>query len=352
MGKENISSILTIGPSLVDFHFNLTGKNERYNEVTKYLDIGPGEWKLIPEEEELQHILRLLLGQNLPTELDDILALQNKYQFELATGSTNLGVLSALDKDQRLNSTFMSTIGTDGKSIDPLSSFFTNSLESYGIKHRKLVVPGKNPTGIVLSMNNQIDRILLTYPGISYDLDLPPNEVKNFDLLHIDAYELRDGKIAQTIDNIINNTDIKVAVGLGNYKIIEGKLKTKILNYIDQGKVNILLGNEQEIIELLGFEKSSLSLEEISQLDLKNKVPHIMITLGERGIAAFSNGNFAYSKAQEVSNIKNTSGAGDTAAGVFISGILKNQELPEILKKSTYCAARVLEMYSNKLPPV
>jgi sugar/nucleoside kinase (ribokinase family) len=75
-----------------------------------------------------------------------------------------------------------------------------------------------------------------------------------------------------------------------------------------------------------------------------------MITLGKRGISAFSNGQFAYSKAQEVRNIKNTSGAGDTAAGVFISGILNNQGLPEILKSATYYASRVLETYGNKLP--
>jgi sugar/nucleoside kinase (ribokinase family) len=348
MSKE--SSVLTIGPSLVDFEFNLTEKKQQYDNITKYLNVSPGEWKLIPQEEELKDIIEILIGQKLPTELDKILALQKDNCFELTAGSTNLGVLAALNKKQRVNSTFVSTIGTDGKSIDPLSSFFSNSLKKYGINHQKSVICGRNPTGIVLSMNNQTDKILLTHPGVSYNLDLPSIKSTDFEVLHVEAYELREGKIAETIDNLINEAGIKVSIGLGNYKIIDVKLKSKILNYIEQGKVDILLANEQEIIKLLGLEKESISVDEISQLYLRYKIPHIMITLGERGITAFNNTKFAYSKAQEVDNIKNTSGAGDTAAGVFISGIIDNQELPQILKDATYYAARVLEVYGNKLP--
>jgi len=348
MNKE--TSVLTIGPSLVDFEFNLTGKSERYDAVTKYLEVNPGEWKLIPQEEQLEEIIELLLGQKLPTGLDDILALQKQHNFEITAGSSNLGVLAALDQKDRTNSTFMSAVGKNNISIDPFSSFFSRSLDNYGIKHLKSEIHGKNPIGIVLSMVDKPDKILLTHPGVGYEVESSLCKPKDFNLLHVEAYELRDGKIADTIDYLIKNTDSKVSIGLGNSKIINGKLKTKILSYIEQGKVDILMANEYEITELLDLKKELLSVEEISQLNIKYKIPHIMITLGERGISAFSNGKFAYSKAQEAINIKNTSGAGDTAAGVFISGILNNHELPDILKNATYYASRVLEIYGNKLP--
>ncbi len=68
-------------------------------------------------------------------------------------------------------------------------------------------------------------------------------------------------------------------------------------------------------------------------------------------MAAHWAGSFASAVGDQVraTQIVNTSGAGDTAAGVFFAGLLAGDAADDVLRRATDLAARVLQVRSSRL---
>ncbi len=347
MSKE----LITLGPALVDVVADLTRRPQDYYAILDGLHAGPGDWVPIADEYQLNQILGIL-GQQLAFSLSqDFFALAQTPQISIEAGSTGLGMVSAFTPNQRRQTSVVTSIGSpDGQQPDQISTFFSSAVKDLGARHDTVPVRGINPIGLVLATADSTDKVLANFAGVAHELPWLPESVQSPRVLHIDAYELREGTLAQRANELIRSGTAPIALGLGNPQIIHGKLKAKIQEYVNDGLITYLMGNSEEYRLAFDLGPTDLEPAKLPQLGLQTKVPHILITLGAEGMAAFDRGQFAHVESKKPARIVNTSGAGDTAAGVFLSGILKNKPLEQILREATFYAAQVLGVPGNRLP--
>ena len=101
--------------------------------------------------------------------------------------------------------------------------------------------------------------------------------------------------------------------------------------------VDYFLVNEIEGKEISGAETEE---PEIVMEGLKKKFPNaaVVLTLGDKGSWYFDRGKCIR---QEIYKVKavDTTAAGDTFCGYFLSGITKNMEMHEILKTASAASA-------------
>jgi len=349
--RKIIPDLVSIGPALVDISIDIPELKD-YLRIIEFLQTKPGGWVYIHETRQLEEVLAIALNTTVLNLFRDFDQLLKKPSVDVIAGSTGLGFLSAFPKLQRRRSAIVSTVGSpDGKNPDPISQIFTRDLHSLNIRHYSYPVRGNSAVGLVLSTKTIPEKVLAMMPGVAYELVNFPSEIPKGTVIHLDAYELRKGKISETLDQLITSRRYKIALGLGNSSILEGDLKRMIIDYVFKGKIEYLMGNSSEFSKLFSEKESELFPNEqaLSALGVQNVVPHVLITFGENGMCSWVNNRFYYNEACPTSKIVNTSGAGDTAAGVFISGLLVKEAPQQILRTAALFSAEVLQLKGSKL---
>ncbi len=123
-----------------------------------------------------------------------------------------------------------------------------------------------------------------------------------------------------------------------NMKIVfnPSPFNSKIKGY-DLGKINYFMINEIEA-ELLADLDSSKINEIIDILKAKYSESAFVLTMGDEGAYYFDREKLIYQEAYKVNTI-DTTGAGDTFCGFFVSGLLKGYDINLNLKMSSAAAA-------------
>ncbi|MFM9935704.1 MAG: adenosine kinase [Novosphingobium sp.] len=112
---------------------------------------------------------------------------------------------------------------------------------------------------------------------------------------------------------------------------------------IEQGQIDILFANENELAALTGIEDFH---EGIAQL--APKVPTLVVTRSENGAHAVSNGVHVQVPAAPVAKVVDTTGAGDLFAAGFLFGHVRGHSLAECLRLGAICAAEVISHYGAR----
>ena len=252
-------------------------------KIQNALKLKAGEWKALRNICELDNLFFLLTDHRF-----NKLSVYNLHKlgfFKLTSGSTNLGLLDALSETHRKRSTmlFCEGVGRDGQK-DPLSQMFRRHVENLKVAPFGVPVRGRNPVGFVITTKGYPDRILATYRGVAHDLPYLPHDI-DAKFVHIDAFEMQSGKLSKLIDELIRSRRHNVVLGLGNHKILHGRLQAKITEYLRAGLIHILLGNELEFRVLTGHDRFD-AVADIEEIKYAEKVPNLLITLGGRGMFA------------------------------------------------------------------
>ena len=335
MNCDTVYKCISIGPSLVDMIFCLDPQT--YNNVLKSLKAEPGDWISIEEINTLKQLFQLLTNRKFPETNQELVDLNNKGIIKLSAGSTNLGVLSAFPKSIRNEVAVISSIGYINGVCDPISIFFSHSVESLLLNHISYPIEGNNPLGIVLTSSNNPEKILISYSGIANELDAIVDVIS--EILYVECYELQKGKLSVLLDKLIKSGKYKVALGLGNVKILNDDLLCKIKQYISNGNIYCLTGNDIEFKKIV----SITDFSKIRECSFFDKVKYILVTYGENGLTGVFDKKVIFRAAVKPEKIVSTSGAGDISAGVFISGIIMNDDENKILDDAVYLAAGMLE---------
>ena len=108
----------------------------------------------------------------------------------------------------------------------------------------------------------------------------------------------------------------------------------KIINDVDLNKVDILLVNEEEGKQISGYDSPTEILK-----GLHEKYPYMLVvlTMGEKGVSCIYKDGNIYSEVGEVVDAIDTTGAGDTFTGYFISHL--NTGITKALKVANRAAA-------------
>ncbi|MVZ98773.1 adenosine kinase [Sphingorhabdus sp. IMCC26285] len=134
----------------------------------------------------------------------------------------------------------------------------------------------------------------------------------------------------------------KVALTLSDAFVIS-RHGPDFLAEMEAGRIDILFANEVEICALHGSDDFEASVAAIAA-----KVPLLVCTRGEHGAIAVENGVRTAVSAEPVTQLVDTTGAGDLfAAGVF-AGIAQSRPMAECLTMGAVCAAEIISHYGAR----
>lgn len=337
-----------ITPSMVDVSAKLP--DETFAKCLTILDAEPGDWRSVESSDQADELLSVIAG----TESADVGTLCSKDGVTVVAGSTILGMLTAMPPTIRQHSSLISAVAHQEGELDPLASIFSNGVRAAGLHHEGHAAEGRNPLGFVLSSINNSEKVLAMHAGVGADLQetsLDEGAQRNC-LVIIDAYELRAGKIGAYLEKLLSSREHRVALSLGNRTILNGDLRDRIRRHIANGALTAICGNEEEFQALYPeLDTSMTSVEGFREHPLRDAVPFILLTRGENGLSTSWDGEHADAPAHPLhpSKLVNTSGAGDTSAGVFYGGILTGAEPTDTLRKAAYLATHVLQVPGSSI---
>ncbi len=122
-----------------------------------------------------------------------------------------------------------------------------------------------------------------------------------------------------------------------------GNRRKGVLGMIEQGLVDILFGNDHEIMHLTGLDDLGDAIEALSR-----NVGTLVVTRGEHGAIGRSNGATLCVPATSVSQIVDTTGAGDLFAGGVLAAMMRGQELEQALHIGAIAAGEIISHYGAR----
>ena len=192
------------------------------------------------------------------------------------------------------------------------------------------------------------ERTMCTYLGISSQLnadDIKAKHIKNKGLVFLEGYLWDKGtakKMFEKTITIAKKNKVKIAMSLSDFFCVERHKKdfAKLL----KNDLDLLIGNEKEILELLNTTNLEKALNKLKKI---NKL--IVITREKKG-SLIVNGNYKkICKAHKVKKILDMTGAGDLFASGFLYEYLNNNNLENCLKKGSLLASKIIQKIGARI---
>ena len=232
---------------------------------------------------------------------------------------------------------------------DQLGDVFAHDVRALGIRFDTPAATGDIPTArCLILVTPDAQRTMNTFLGASQflpeaalDLDL----IRSAGILYLEGYlwdpEQPRAAMRAAID-AARGAGRKVAFTLSDNFVID-RHRADFLDLIDNGQIDILFSNEGEIQSLAaveGFDKA-LAL-------FADKVPVLVSTRSEKGAVAIVDGVRYEAPAAPVTEIIDTTGAGDLFAAGFLSGYIEKRPMAECLTMGAVAAAEVISHYGAR----
>ena len=192
------------------------------------------------------------------------------------------------------------------------------------------------------------ERTMCTYLGISSQLskeDINEDHIKDYEIILLEGYLWDKGMSEEMFKHVINlakKNNVKVAMSLSDIFCITRHREDffKLL----KNNLNILIGNENEINELM--QKNNL-LNSMNELKKINKL--IIITRSENGSVAILNNEITKCESIKVEKILDLTGAGDLFAAGFLKEYLNKSDIKKCLQIGSKLAAQVIQKIGARL---
>lgn len=232
---------------------------------------------------------------------------------------------------------------------DQLGLIFEHDMHALGVRFDTPSLEGGLPTGrclILVTPDGQ--RTMNTCPGASHELSpdaLDEQLIASASILFLEGYLWGPDKpraaMMRAVD-IAHRAGRQVAFTLSESVCIAGR-KEGFARMIDNGGVDLLFANEDEALQLTGHADLSTALDE-----LKAKVPTLVVTKGAAGALAIEKGQTISIPAAPVSQVVDTTGAGDLFAAGFLAARCKGASLERCLWTGAIAAGEVIQHYGAR----
>jgi len=218
--------------------------------------------------------------------------------------------------------------------FDELSKKAEDSLFNMGVGTQYLQYSKEYSVGLASILLTDNDNRIITHSGANNFQD----EMKINSVIE---------SLGETNDYLLAQLEIPVTVVKDAFKTAKGKSMITVLNAAPAQKLSsellkltdILVVNESEIEELTDI--NIISEKEISEAILKLKksgVKSILLTLGKAGSKYYKDDLVFSQKAYPV-EVVDTTAAGDSFIGGFVSQLLSGKDITFALKYATACAS-------------
>jgi sugar/nucleoside kinase (ribokinase family) len=142
--------------------------------------------------------------------------------------------------------------------------------------------------------------------------------------------------------NAARQSGTKVAFTLSDSFVVD-RHRADLNRLLDDGRIDILFGNEAEIVSLAQVGDFDRAVESIA-----SRVPTLVATRSEKGALARSGGERAEVSAEPIDQLVDTTGAGDLFAAGFLAGEARGLGLETSLRLGAICAAEVIQHYGAR----
>ena len=242
------------------------------------------------------------------------------------------------------NSSFIGKINSD-----EFGKIYKKSLEKINVNFPYSEKNENLSTGAsIIFITPDSERTMCTYLGISSQLskeDINEDHIKDYEIIFLEGYLWDKGISEEMFKHVINlakKESIKIAMSLSDIFCVTRHREDffKLLT----NDLNILIGNENEINELM--QKNNL-LESIKELKKINKL--IIITRSENGCIAILNNEVTNCESIKVQKVLDLTGAGDLFAAGFLKEYLDKSNIKECLQSGSKLAAKIIQKVGARL---
>jgi fructokinase len=232
---------------------------------------------------------------------------------------------------------------------DEFGKIYKKSLEKVKVNFLYPEKEGNLSTGAsIIFITPDSERTMCTYLGISSQLlkeDINEDYIKNYEIIFLEGYLWDKGMSEEMFKHVINiakKNNIKIAMSLSDIFCVTRHRKDffKLL----KNDLNILIGNENEINELI--QKNNL-LDSMKELKSFDKL--IIITRSENGSVAILNSEIISCKSIKVGKVLDLTGAGDLFAAGFLKEYLDKSHIKKCLQTGSELAAKIIQKIGARL---
>jgi fructokinase len=232
---------------------------------------------------------------------------------------------------------------------DEFGKIYKKSLEKIKVNFSYVEKNEDLSTGAsIIFITPDSERTMCTYLGISSQLsktDINEDHIKGHEIIFLEGYLWDKGMSEEMFKHVISlakKNNIKIAMSLSDIFCVSRHREDffKLL----KNDLNILIGNENEINELM--QKNNL-LDSINELQKFNKI--IIITRSADGSLAILNNEITNCESVKVEKVLDLTGAGDLFASGFFKEYLNNSDIKKCLKTGSELAAQVIQKIGARL---
>ena len=242
------------------------------------------------------------------------------------------------------NASFIGKINSD-----EFGNLYKRSLEDINVKFNYIEKIENMRTGTsIILITPDSERTMCTYLGISSQLsanDLDENKILNNGLIFLEGYLWDKGiseKMFKYLIKLAKTKKIKIAMSLSDIFCVT-RHKEDFINLLKYD-LDILIGNENEIIELAS--KKNI-IDSINQLSKFNKL--LVVTMSAKGSLAMVNNEIINCEAHKVPNILDLTGAGDLFAAGFLKEYVDQSEIKKCLYSGSLVASKIIQKIGARL---
>ena len=192
------------------------------------------------------------------------------------------------------------------------------------------------------------ERTMCTYLGISSQLskeDINEDKIKDHELIFLEGYLWDKGKSEEMFKHVINiakKNNTKIAMSLSDTFCVTRHRNDFFKLLVND--LNILIGNENEINELVQKDNLLASINELKKI---NKI--VVITRGENGSLVILNNEITKCESIKVEKVLDLTGAGDLFASGFLKEYLDKSNINKCLQTGSELAAKVIEKIGARI---
>jgi fructokinase len=232
---------------------------------------------------------------------------------------------------------------------DEFGNIYKKSLQKINVNFLYSEKKENLPTGAsIIFITPDSERTMCTYLGISSQLskeDINQDYIKDYEIIFLEGYLWDKGiseEMFKYVIQLAKRNNVKIAMSLSDIFCVTRHREDffKLL----KNDLNILIGNENEINELM--QKNNL-LDSMNELKNINKL--IIITRSENGSVAVLNNEITNCESIKVEKVLDLTGAGDLFAAGFLKEYLDKSNIKRCLQTGSNLAAKIIQKVGARL---